>query len=76
MTTKHGFINLRLDGDTRTILANLADALQVSDSALVRQLIVLGLTEMFKFDYVRQSYEREFPSERLATKYYQEGIKK
>ena len=72
MGTKSNFINLRLDSETKEILANLADAMQISLSGIVRQLIDMGLAEMFKLDYVRQAYNREYPNDQLVAKYYEQ----
>jgi predicted DNA-binding protein len=72
MGTKNDFINLRLEQDTKTTLERLADAMKISKSAIVRQLIDMGLAEMFKLDYVRQAYNREYPVDQLVTKYYEQ----
>ena len=72
MGTKNDFINLRLEQDTKTTLERLADAMKISKSAIVRQLIDMGLAEMFKLDYVRQAYNREYPVDQLVAKYYEQ----
>ena len=72
MGTKNDFINLRLEQDTKTTLERLADAMKISKSAIVRQLIDMGLAEMFKLDYVRQAYNREYPNDQSVAKYYEQ----
>ena len=72
MGTKNDFINLRLDKHTKIVLSNLADAMKISKSAIVRQLIDMGLAEMFKLDYVRQAYNREYPNDQSVAKYYEQ----
>ena len=72
MGTNSNFINLRLEQDTKTTLERLADVMKISKSAIVRQLIDMGLAEMFKLDYVRQAYNREYPVDQLVTKYYEQ----
>lgn len=72
MGTNSNFINLRLEQDTKTTLERLADAMKISKSAIVRQLIDMGLAEMFKLDYVRQAYNREYPNDQSVAKYYEQ----
>ena len=72
MGTKNDFINLRLEQDTKTTLERLADVMKISKSAIVRQLIDMGLAEMFKLDYVRQAYNREYPNDQSVAKYYEQ----
>ena len=76
MGTKNDFINLRLDKHTKIVLSNLADAMKISKSAIVRQLIDMGLAEMFKLDYVRQAYNREYPNDQSVAKYYEQRSEK
>jgi len=76
MGTNSNFINLRLEQDTKTTLERLADVMKISKSAIVRQLIDMGLAEMFKLDYVRQAYNREYPVDQLVTKYYEQRSEK
>ncbi len=76
MGTNSNFINLRLEQDTKTTLERLADVMKISKSAIVRQLIDMGLAEMFKLDYVRQAYNREYPNDQLVAKYYEQRSEK
>ena len=76
MGTNSNFINLRLEQDTKTTLERLADVMKISKSAIVRQLIDMGLAEMFKLDYVRQAYNREYPNDQLVAKYYEQSSEK
>lgn len=72
MGTKSNFINLRLDSETKEILANLADAMQISLSGIVRQLIEMGLAEIIKLDYVKKAYARRHPDDDIVTKYLEQ----
>jgi len=76
MGTNSNFINLRLEQDTKTTLERLADVMKISKSAIVRQLIDMGLAEMFKLDCVRQAYNREYPNDQLVAKYYEQRSEK
>ena len=76
MAIKTNYINLRLDKDTKTVLSNLADAMQTSVSALVRQLLEMGLAEMFKLDYVKKAYARRHPDDDIVTKYFEQRREK
>ena len=76
MERKSVFVNLRLEQDTKTTLERLADAMKISKSAIVRQLIDMGLAEMFKLDYVRQAYNRDIQVNNWSTRYKSKGAEK